>query len=529
MGRRPTLSRADNEQTEGVTSQRGVDMRRSSPRLFTTNIAVMLLVLLCPRTAEGTSSPAPDRHGRPHALDLDDIPVDPDRRTCPPESLSNMRLLMETRFDSLGADKLADLLARHSSPQTKQLFGRDVEMLRALLSVAATSSMSDGPPPSTNTAVLWTVYQRQQQTQQSDAPPSPPSDWSLIDFRDRFVKHFGAILCKGLFSKTTSGTPPAVDEAAATTAASIDRDCSLPPAEAALLAFNAASADVDGQRVLRHVLEQLAIYGVAVVDSLFSGGRTTATTSSRAQETLAALQFDELLRAERKSSSCANAASAGSNVCLHPETVAAPDSGAAAEDTAREEERASSSSSLVLLHSHADRINPLVRAIADAIQSGSGGESNGGGQTLPTVVLTPTRVVDVSFPSPAEDDEQGVEAGGGGNRHGRCVPVVPAHDVLLATGDGGTPVADGETTAVGVEELAIVWFLSGAGDRSSGSPIGSTLRVQTRLGKTAEVVQKPGRLVIFAAGLVHEAVLGDARRMQPCLVNRVKIFRTSSA
>ena len=164
MGRRPTLSRADNEQTEGVTSQRGVDMRRSSPRLFTTNIAVMLLVLLCPRTAEGTSSPAPDRHGRPHALDLDDIPVDPDRRTCPPESLSNMRLLMETRFDSLGADKLADLLARHSSPQTKQLFGRDVEMLRALLSVAATSSMSDGPPPSTNTAVLWTVYQRQQQT-----------------------------------------------------------------------------------------------------------------------------------------------------------------------------------------------------------------------------------------------------------------------------------------------------------------------------------------------------------------------------
>ena len=219
-------------------------------------------------------------------------------------------------------------------------------------------------------------------------------------------------------------------------------------------------------------------------------------------------------------------------MCLHPESPAASVSA-----TANDEGGAPS---LVLLHSHANRVRPLVRAIAGAIQSGRRADGNpGGGDERTAFVLTQTSVVDVSSPSreeEEEEEEEGYENGNGaGNGHGgmqmRCVPVVPSpHAASSTPGEGGAAAdvdVDVDAAAISVEELAIVWFLSGAADESSGSSR-STLRVQTRLGNPVDIVQKPGRLVIFAAGLVHEAVLGGASGMQPCLVNRVKIYGSAS-
>ena len=74
--------------------------------------------------------------------------------------------------------------------------------------------------------------------------------------------------------------------------------------------------------------------------------------------------------------------------------------------------------------------------------------------------------------------------------------------------------------------LVAVWFLCG-NNVDGGDGAGSTLRIQTRAGTSADIVQKSGRLVIFAAGLSHEAVVGGARQMQPWLVNRMSVFGAS--
>ena len=243
-----------------------------------------------------------------------------------------MRLLMETRFDSLSADKLADLL-KGLLPQTKALFDADVEMLRELLSSSAAAPSHGGEvPASTNTAVLWAAYR------QNRRPFS--ARWLVsVDFRDRFVKHFGAILCKGsrqdnrLGGHIDTGTTGAFSG----TATNLDSapvggrlgNCVLPPATSSLLAMNAFSVS-DGQHVLRHVLEQLACG--CVVDSMFASSSSSSSSSSSASvgskllKKLAALQLDELLRAERMSASCGDAANLGSRVCLHPEAEAATES-----------------------------------------------------------------------------------------------------------------------------------------------------------------------------------------------------------
>ena len=92
----------------GVAASRSTTtsaVARVHVRLTTAAMATLVMALCC--WATGSSS-ATGQYPQP-TVDLESIPVDPDSMVCPPESLSNMRLLMETRFDSLSADKLADL------------------------------------------------------------------------------------------------------------------------------------------------------------------------------------------------------------------------------------------------------------------------------------------------------------------------------------------------------------------------------------------------------------------------------------
>ena len=505
-------------------------------------IIAAALMCYCPCVATAAKPVATDSLAQlgDTTLDLGSIPVDPDRETCPPESLNNMRLLMETRFDSLDADTLANLLEGHASPQTKTLFEQDVIMLRLMLEAVNTEAYLDesnsNQTPSgdeatrsmrttkstmltSNTAVLWATYEYKHRGAANH------EKWSLVDFRDRFVKHFGAILCKGLFSKTTPSASPGYDDAGDTLHANpqksfVRQDCSLPPATASLLAFNAITAadsgmgngtpGGDGQRVLHHVLEQLSMNGIVVIDSLFA---TIGARGEDHEETLAAMQLGELLREERLSSSCANAADKGSNICLHPTSEAEGVEVTSSSDGPND------GNTLLLFHGHAGRIEPLIRAIAIAIKIGitSDGRSFNKDAGMRPYDITPTVVVDLS--PPTMDCHEGVDENASGRN--QCVPVVPTHSTLLA--QLVLPANEQTDAAISVEELSVVWFLSGtnAGGKNGSA---STFRVQTRSGKSADIVQKPGRMVIFAAELKHEAVLGRATHMQPCLVNRVKIY-----
>ena len=103
-------------------------------------------------------------------------------------------------------------------------------------------------------------------------------------------------------------------------------------------------------------LSNWAIHGVAVVDSMFAGSSSSSSSSSSSasvgsesiEEKLAALQLDELLRAERMSASCGDAANLGSRVCLRQRR--------------KQRQRVRAARRLPLLHSHVDRIEPLIQA-----------------------------------------------------------------------------------------------------------------------------------------------------------------------
>lgn len=146
-----------------------------------------------------------------------------DLDTCPLESVSNVRLLMETRFDALGAAQLVALLEQ-SQPSTQRLFRKDLEHLRILRGTPASSS-----PSALIQAWLAPTHSRhdkeeQEENQSAEAEEDetavlaevagmgedphaelfPPRSFDLVDLRRRFVEHFGSLLCRGLFASTTS-------------------------------------------------------------------------------------------------------------------------------------------------------------------------------------------------------------------------------------------------------------------------------------------------------------------------------------
>ena len=161
-----------------------------------------------------------------------------------------------------------------------------------------------------------------------------------------------------------------------------------------------------------------------------------------------------------------------------------------------------------------DRIEPLIQAIAMSIRSGSNDGKDPDPGARPPFDITSTRVLDLS----STDLPEGVA-----KVDRTVVQVVPAYETLGAHGEKASAA---DKRPISVEELVIVWCLCG-NNVDGGDGAGSTLRIQTRAGASADIVQKSGRLVIFAAGLSHEAVVGGARQMQPWLVNRMSVFGAS--